>query len=281
MFIESKKTVIGIIGGKGEMGELFTRVFRENGFRVLISDNDPKPANKELIEESDVVMFSVPLHLATKIIEKEIKYVRPDQLVIDLSSLKEKQVKAMMKGKAEVVGIHPMFGSAVGSLRNQTIIFCPGRVSEETLNSLRNFFRGLRTQITEMKPKDHDKMMAMIQVVPHLKTMLMAEVLRDQKVDIKRILKSASPIYRLELDIMGRIFAQNEEMYANIITHNPQSMRVIKSLKKNIAIYEKAIENSDSAAIVKRMTKTKKFLGSFVKKAFGESQKIISFMQRW
>ena len=160
--------------------------------------------NKELIEQSDVVIFSVPLHLATKIIEEEIEHVRRDQLVIDLSSLKKQQMEAMMKGKAEVVGIHPMFEPEVESLRNQTMIFCPGRVSDETLDSLRNFFKGFRAQITEMRPKDHDKMMATIQVVPHLKTMLMAEVLRDQKVDMKKILKSASPIYKLELDIMGK-----------------------------------------------------------------------------
>lgn len=281
MYIEPGKTIIGIIGGKGGMGRLFTQVLRAQGFRVLISDMDPKPANKELMEQSDVVIFSVPLHLSEKIIQEEMKHTRKDQLVLDLSSLKEKQVKALLKGKAEVVGLHPMFGPGVENLHNQTVIFCPARVSDETLGSLRGLFKGMGVQITDMKPKDHDKMMALIQVVPHLKTMLMAEVLRDQKVDMKQTLKEASPVYRLELDILGRIFAQNAEMYASIIAHNPQSPHIIKSLKKTLEVYEKAINRSDSTVITKRFLKLKKYFGSFVKKAFEESQRIISFMQRW
>jgi prephenate dehydrogenase len=281
MFIEPDKTVVGIIGGKGGMGNLFARILREKGFSVLISDMDPKPANKELIEQSDVVIFSVPLHLSSKIIEDEIKHTRKGQLVIDLSSLKEKQVAAMLKGKAEVVGIHPMFGPAIDSLRNQKVIFCPARVSEDTYKSLLSLFKGLGIQTTEMKPKDHDKMMALIQVVPHLKTMLMAEVLHDQGINMRQTLKGASPMYRLELDILGRIFAQNSEMYASIIAHNPQSKDIIKSLRKNLAAYEKAIQKSDSKFITKRFLKLKRFFGPFVNKAFEESQKVISFMQRW
>lgn len=281
MYIEPGKTIFGIIGGSGGMGQLFTRILRDQGFRVLISDTDPKPANKELIEQSDVVIFSVPLHLSEQIILDEIGFTRADQLVLDFSSLKERQVQAMMKGKSEVVGLHPMFGPNIDSLHNQTIIFCPARVSNETLMSLKGFFKGLGVQITDMNPKDHDKMMALIQVVPHLKTMLMAEVLRDQGADMKQTLKGASPVYRLELDILGRIFAQNAEMYASIITQNPQSPRIIKSLKKTLAAYEKAINRADSTIITKRFLKLKKFFGPFVQKAFDESQKIISFMQRW
>lgn len=280
MFIEPQKITVGIIGGSGRMGSLFTKLFRESGFTVLISDLDPEPANKELIEQSQMVIFSTPLHLSEKIILAEAQHFRPDQLVVDLSSLKEKQVRAMLTSRAEVVGLHPMFGPTVSSLNNQSVVFCPARVSNETLQSLKSFFRGLGMQVTEMTPKDHDKMMALVQLAPHLSTLLMADVLWDHDSDAKQFLKICGPAYRFELDRIGRIFAQNGEMYASIITDNPYGKKVLKSMQKHLAVYERAIARGDRDLITGRFAKLKKFLGSFVQKAFEESEKIISYIQR-
>ena len=85
---------IGIIGGKGKTGSQFARFFRDLGAEVLVSDIGTEMTNGELIEQADVVIFSVPLHLSEEIIRSEISHCKnKDQIVLDVSSLKQKQVK--------------------------------------------------------------------------------------------------------------------------------------------------------------------------------------------
>jgi len=124
-------STIGIVGGKGEMGRFFAHFFQNKGFRVEVSDLDTPLSNRELVELSDIVLFSVPLHLAEKIIEETVPYTRQNQLLMDVSSLKEKPVKAMLKSEASVIGLHPMFGPQVSSIKGQTIIACPIRIDKE------------------------------------------------------------------------------------------------------------------------------------------------------
>lgn len=48
----------------------------------------------------------------------------------------------------------------------------------------------------------------------------------------------SSPIYRLELAMIGRLFAQDAELYADIILDKPENLAVIESLKQS---YEESL----------------------------------------
>lgn len=52
---------IGIIGGTGVMGEMFERVFKQEGYVVYVSGLDTTLSEEELVEASDVVILSVPI----------------------------------------------------------------------------------------------------------------------------------------------------------------------------------------------------------------------------
>ena len=111
---------IGIIGGKGVIGSFLANFFRKKGEQVFVSDLDTKLSNRELIEQVDVVAFSVPLHLTESIIKDSIRFTRKEQLLLDFSSLKVSSIKAMMKSKANVIGLHPMFRPSKNGVKNQT-----------------------------------------------------------------------------------------------------------------------------------------------------------------
>src|SRR4051812_35354541 len=102
---------IGIIGGDGRTGSQFARLFRSQGFSVDVTGAKTKAKNSAIIDASDIVIFSLPLHTsAAEITKLCINAKRKDQLLLDLSSLKIDQVAGMKRGSGEVIGMHPLFG---------------------------------------------------------------------------------------------------------------------------------------------------------------------------
>jgi prephenate dehydrogenase len=281
MQVRYKKT-IGIVGGKGKTGSQFARFFRGLGFKVLISDLDTKLTNDELVERSDLVVFSVPLHLSEKIISEEVgKCRRKDQIILDVSSLKQNQVKAMNKAKGQVIGMHPLFGPSKTTFEGLSMVLCPGRCRKKVLAEVRGIFEDAGMKINVMKPAEHDKLMAVVQVIPHLKTILAGELLREFGVNPKVPYDISTPIYKLELDIIGRIFSQDGMLYSAIIAQNPYSNKLVKILKNIVKGYERDVRKQDLKKLDARFQNVKGFLGEFSDEAFRDSERIINEMQKW
>ena len=53
------KIVVGIIGGTGQMGQFFKRLFEKNGCKVIISSRRTKLKPIDCARQSDVVFVSV------------------------------------------------------------------------------------------------------------------------------------------------------------------------------------------------------------------------------
>ena len=87
--------------------------------------------NIDLAKESDVLIFSVPMKEVSKVIKEVLPYTRKDQLLMDVTSIKEDPINLMLKSKASVIGLHPMFGK-VKSLQGKTIIIVPSRGGRES-----------------------------------------------------------------------------------------------------------------------------------------------------
>ena len=104
---------------------------------------------------------------------------RPDQLLMDLSSLKVRPIEAMLLSPSSVVGLHPMFGGTISSFAGQTIVACPVRIIPCRVDPLRRLFENQGMRVKECTPEKHDHMMSIIQVLFHVTTMLTGRVLRE------------------------------------------------------------------------------------------------------
>ncbi len=269
---------IGIIGGKGEMGRFFAHFFRAKGFEVKISDIDTQLTNEELVEISDIVLFSVPLHLTGKIISEVVPYTRKDQLLMDVSSLKDTPVKEMLKSEAEVMGLHPMFGPQVSSIKGQTIIACPARIDDTTKEKIYQLFRSSGARIKETTPEEHDRMMSIIQVLIHFSTIIMGRTLREIGVNIEESLAYTSPIYRLEMNFIGRLFAQDPALYGAIGMLNPHSEKVLGKLHESFTSYMNIIKKKNLSEFIEDFNKTADFFGPYSPQAMKENGAILDFL---
>jgi prephenate dehydrogenase len=268
---------IGIIGGKGQMGQLFGRFFEAQGYHVVIADSLSDNNNREVMMMSDMVLFAVPLHETVNIIRDLVPYARPGQLLMDLSSLKVGPIQAMLRSPSSVLGLHPMFGGSISSFAGQTMVACPVRIDPPEWGFLRRLFEEKGMRIKECTPEKHDRMMSVIQVLFHVTTMLTGRVLRELEVNVTETMEFTSPSYRLEMNLLGRIFAQNANLYSAITQMNPYTPEVLNHLQTGLKCYEEWYAAADFPAFVADFKRSAEHLDDFCQSAFEESSALLDF----
>ncbi len=273
----STSSSVAVIGGLGEMGRLFADFFRSFGFPVRVADLETDLTPAEAIKESDIVVFSVPLHKTVEIIRELVPHVRPGQLIMDLTSLKEATIREMLQSPAWVVGLHPMFGGRTAKFTGQTLAACPVRIEPTDWQWLRELFTAREIRVKECTPEEHDRMMSIIQVLFHLTTMLIGRTLRKMDIDIGETMEYTSPSYRIEMNLVGRIFAQSPELYAAITQMNPHSAEIFSALKEGLAAYEEFYRAGNLESFIKDFERSARHLDGFSRSAYRESSELLDF----
>ncbi len=216
-----------LLGGAGEMGTLLTRVLRGRGHRVDIYDLDDDRDLGEVVGAAEIVMVCVPMDIAVETVRAVGPHMAPGALLCDINSLKRDVCDALGDATTgEALGTHPMFGPTVSSLRRQKVVLCPvrpGPLGQWWTRELGQLGAELITTTAE----DHDRMMAIIQVLVHFHTIVMGDALRRTGVAVEDSLRFTSPIYRVEMSVVGRLFGQDPRLYAEIEMQNPYGPEVI------------------------------------------------------
>lgn len=275
-----KKQTIGIIGGKGIVGSFLANFFRRQGFRVLISDFKTKLSNKDIVKKSHIVIVSVPIHVTQNVIHEIALVLRKDQLVMDTTSLKTFSVKEMLRSKASVIGLHPMFRPGPGGFKGQVIVMCPARCRKEQREWLKEIFEKAGAMVRVMNAKKHDELMAIVQALIHFHSLVLGGTLRSLKVNLREIMEVMSPIYRLQFDVVCRIFAQNPRLYASIGMENSGTKKITGHFLKETQKLTKILRTKNVGEFLKNFKKTDRFLGPFSEKALEESDKLLTIFQR-
>jgi prephenate dehydrogenase len=268
----------GIIGGTGKMGHLFVPVFERAGYEVLVSGRSTECSAGDLARDCDIVIVSVPIRNTVRVIKKIAPLMKPGQLLCDFTSLKVKPVAAMLESKADVVGLHPMFGPTVGSLRSQTIIVCPARVDDKKLQDFVAIFRKEGARCTLATPEEHDRMMAVVQGLTHYVTLCMAESIRRLGVDIGSTEEFTSPVYQIELSLIGRLLSQDPELYADILEENPYVPEVLAACQKSATDLSVIVNSHDAAAFREFFETNSRYLGSYCQKGQATTDALIECM---
>lgn len=272
---------VGIVGGLGEMGRLFTRFFRDQGYRVDVADLGTAVRPQDLARSADILVFSLPLHRTEEIMRDVIPFTRSQQLLMDLTSLKVGPVREMLRSSASVVGLHPMFGGRISTYAGQTLVACPVRIEPALWSRLRERFRSVGLQVKECTPEHHDRMMSIIQVLFHMTTMLTGRVLRELDVDIAETMDYTSPSYRLEMNILGRMFAQSPALYSAITQKNPYTGNLLDRLQAGLEQYRSWYAAGDLDSFIRDFQQSAAHLGEdFCGRAYGESSDLLDFVVR-
>jgi prephenate dehydrogenase len=200
--------------------------------------------------------------------------VRKDQLLLDVSSLKTREVEAMKSGRGEVIGMHPLFGPTTDP-KGETVILCPGRTSKQTLSSLRSVLKKMGMKTIVMTPEAHDTLMATVQVIPHLKSFLMADVLREQGADLQSMLRTCTPTYEMEFNVIARFLDDHPDLYMPIIFRNPKTVKILQAMHTIIGEYLTIAHSGNLTDAEKRYEASKLYFKPFLNRARKHSEACI------
>lgn len=265
---------IVIVGGKGKMGRLFERMLRLSGYQVRILDKEEWPRAAELLQDAGMVIVSVPIHLTEQVIS-ELPPLPADAILVDLCSIKQKPLQAMLTAHSgPVLGLHPMFGPDSGSLAKQLVVWCDGRQPE----TYRWFLKQIEVwgaRLHQSTAVVHDQSMTFIQALRHFATFAYGFHLSEENADLQQLLAHSSPIYRLELAMVGRLFAQDAQLYADIIMSSPNNLALIKRYYQHFGQAITWLEQGDKQAFIDNFSAVKLWFGDYAEGFMLESRSLL------
>jgi chorismate mutase/prephenate dehydrogenase len=264
-----------VVGGKGSMGRFFARWLRESDYDVRILDRDDWTEAARLASGVELCILAVPIEI-TPLAASQIAPHLPENCVLaDITSLKTEPLKAMLEVyPGPVLGLHPLFGPSTSTMDKQIVVVCPGRKFE----NCQWFLEQLTiwgNVIVETSAEDHDETMGIVQALRHFATFAFGQFLYSRGVPIARTLELSSPIYRLELAMVGRLFAQDPGLYAEIVFATPQRRALLSDFIKSLGQNLDMVKRGDKKEFVEKFREISRWFGPFSEQAMRESSFLV------
>lgn len=265
-----------IIGGEGGMGSLYKRMAKQTGHVVYSVDKSNWYELEEWIPKLDMAIVTVPINVTENVIERLSGRLKKETILADFTSNKSTPIEAMLKAhEGPVVGLHPMHGPDVENLSKQLMVFCNARYGEKA-----TWFKdqcelwGMR--VIEADPEKHDHVMHLVQGLRHFVALLHGSFMEEYDLKPQDMLDYSSPIYRAELMMTGRIFAQDAELYADIVFANKERRELLLTFFNHHKKLATLVEQNDREGFIKEFEGVTDFFGKFATQALEESGYLIN-----
>jgi chorismate mutase/prephenate dehydrogenase len=272
---ETPSRTVAVIGGLGRMGMLMARMFGDLGHQVVVADIGTELSAGDAAAVADVVVVSVPIDATESVIRAIGPRVREDALLMDVTSIKEAPVAAMLAStKASVVGTHPMFGPNVHSMQGQRVVVCRAR-GDGWADWIARMLQARGLTVEETTPAHHDRMMAVVQVLTHFQTQVLGLTLAGLGTPLEETLRFTSPAYLMELYVTARHFDQSPELYGPIEMRNPATAHVTTAFGAAAAEVAEILASGDRERFRKMFDEVRAFFGPFTHEALEQSSFLI------
>jgi chorismate mutase/prephenate dehydrogenase len=222
-----------------------------------------------------MVLVSVPINATCSVIDR-LSMLPDDCLLVDLTSVKAQPLARMLAiHKGPVLGLHPMFGPDVSSLAKQVVVCCAGR-QEDASHWLLEQMRIWGVRLQQVSSEEHDEAMSLIQALRHFTSFVYGWHLCEEQADLKQLLALSSPIYRLELAMVGRLFAQDPALYADIILSSPRNVQMIRRYHQRMGEAIQMLESADRDGFIRVFHRSVGFFGEYAGQFLRESKMLLA-----
>ena len=264
-----------LVGGAGAMGRYLGRWFTDAGYVVRTLDRGDWNAVATLCDAIELALLSVPIEDTSAVIKQLAPHLPPDCLLGDITSVKAAPMAAMLEAHpGPVIGLHPLFGPATTTMDKQVVITSPGRQAPQC-QWLLDQFSAWGAIVVQADPAEHDDAMAVIQALRHFATFSFGKFLFERRIALDQILEYSSPIYRLELGMVGRLFAQDPTLYSEIILASPERRQLLRDYLASVQDSLALIETGDKAAFETHFQKIADWFDPFSDQALRETTFLI------
>lgn len=263
-----------IIGGKGALGKVLVGLFESSGYSVCVIEKDDWSNRTELLSDANLIVLAVPINQTLDIIDA-LPALPKNCVLADVTSVKQAPLQAMLnKHSGPVVGLHPMFGPDAPGMIKQVVVVCDGRRANE-YKWLIDQMQVWGAQIHQTEAKVHDKAMAFIQVMRHFNTFVYGQHLQQENPNLSELIAFSSPIYRLELAMVGRLFAQAPSLYADIIFHDTANIALLERFHERFGKAVALLKSQDKEAFIDCFKDVENWFGEYASQCLKDSKQML------
>ncbi|MBE9513256.1 MAG: prephenate dehydrogenase [Chloroflexi bacterium] len=260
---------VAIIGGSGNMGRWLTRFLLKEGREVIITGrNEGKlleakrrlgitatTDNIEAVENAQVILISVPIDNFEAVVEQIGPYTRPEQVIIDITSIKASPVAAMHKHiKAGVVlGAHPLFGPGAKDIANRSFVLTPTNDTETALaQRVKKYLETRGARAILMSPNEHDETMAVVLGLSHFIAIVSADTLLSFD-RLKQMDVVSGVTFKLLVTLTESVITEDPELYASLQTNLPKLAEIERSFQEKVRTWADLVESKDQPEFAQKM----------------------------
>lgn len=269
---------IVIIGGRGGIGRIFTRLFMASGYSVEVMGHRDWDRSAEIFAGAGLVIVCVPIDVTEEVMRKLKGLLSDDCVLADFTSVKTLPMNIMHEvHQGPVLGLHPMFGPDISNMAKQLIIAVEGRSPEKSawVIDQMTLWGALVRKYTA---SEHDEAMSYIQALRHFTTFCYGVFMARENPDLNTLMALSSPIYHMELMMVGRLFAQDPVLYADIILSNRRNIEIIERYSQEIQNSIELLKKGDREEFIRQFSMTKDFFGPLAESFMEESRRLIAKM---
>lgn len=219
-----------VIVGYGKMGKSLGAQILRSGFNVILTGRNIEKAEnvareinckameiEEALPKADYIILALSLQAySNKFVDTIAKFMSK-KIVMDILSSKSWVYKHLEElstlNKFFYISTHPLFGPFT-PLLGQKIVIIPSSTGKEVLNDVINFWRCVGLDPVISSYEEHEKSMAVVQVLPHLQLIIFQlavdELSRELDVDP---MKFSTPTFKELTAICKRLSEIKDTIY--------------------------------------------------------------------
>ena len=262
--------------GAGKMGRWFTRLFKNEGFSVVVSSRTQTKAdalgaefgvevahsNAQALNGADWILLCVSLDSLEPVLQEIGSHVRPDQVVLDIGSVKEVPVN-LLQAYVEhglTLGTHPVFGPGAKSLQGQNFVLTPvGDKEKRFVGEFRGWLEARGANVSVISPRKHDMLMSLVLGFPHFVGLVAGDTLMNNAdfVDAKAV---GGATYKLLLTLAEAVSSEEPGFYSNLHMSLPEMQKIESLFLSKVEEWLKLVKRKDCAGFSGKMQHVKKQL---------------------
>jgi len=258
---------IVILGGAGNMGKWFCNFFLKQGYDVIVSGRTREKLidlskeipveiaenNIDAVKKADIIIISILLQYFEDVVKEIAPYIKENQIIWDITSVKEIPVEIMHKyiKKGTILGTHPVFGPGAKDT-NQNFVLTPTNEKEE------KYARALKTWLDErgfkasiMSPRKHDELMAVILGFSHFVGLTVGDTWFD--LNFRELEKISGTSFKTLFNLVENVLHTDPEFYSVLQMSLPNVDEVERLFQNKIEKWVNIIKNKDKEKFVKEM----------------------------
>ena len=211
----------------------------------------------ELIAKSDLILLSVPVSAAIRMLSDILDKISDNQYVVDVCSTKEKLNDSVHyhPRRKNYVASHPMAGTEFNGpwaalpnlFAGRAGIICNAEDSDsKAVELVRRMYDSLNMRIIYMRAAHHDVHVAYVSHISHVISFALALTVLDKEKNEKNIFDLASGGFAST----ARLSKSNADMWVPIFLQNKENvLSVLDAYMDKLNQFKVAMEENDEAAL--------------------------------